>query len=43
MNIFEVFGLAFITVVAINLVSMIWAIKKAPRSETPNITNEQEA
>jgi len=43
MNVLEVFGLAFIVVVIINLISMVWAIKKAPRNETPITTNEQEA
>ena len=29
MKVFEVFGLAFIGLVVINLISMTWAIKKA--------------
>ncbi len=42
MNVFEVLGLAFGALVVINLVSMIWAIKKAPQKETANFTREQE-
>jgi hypothetical protein len=42
MNFFEIFGLAFLVLVVINLISMIWAIKKAPINETPNVTSEQE-
>ncbi len=42
MNVFEVFGVAFLVLVIANLVSMIWAIKNARCIETPNLTNEQE-
>jgi len=36
MNVLEVFGIAFIALVVINLISMIWAIKNI------NLTKEQE-
>lgn len=40
MNVLEVFGLAFIALVFINLTSMIWAIKNARLNETQNIIKE---
>jgi hypothetical protein len=42
MNFIEIFGLAFLALVVINLISMIWAIKKAPVNENPNVVIEQE-
>jgi hypothetical protein len=42
MNVLEVFGLAFIVVVIINLISMVWAIKKARLIQSINLTSEQE-
>lgn len=43
MNILEAVGLVFILIVVVNLVFMIWAIKKARMLETLNIDAEQEA
>lgn len=43
MNVFEVMGVAFIVIVVINLVTMVWAVKKARLQETINFNNEQEA
>ena len=42
MNVLEVFGLAFIVLVIINVTSMIWAVKHARINETLNITKAQE-
>lgn len=43
MNILETVGAVFILIVVVNLVSMIWAIKKARMIETLNVDAEQEA
>ena len=41
MNLLEVFGLAFIALVLINLTAMVWAIRNARLNEKLSVTKEQ--